>query len=153
MFNKILVCLDGSPLAEQILPHASAQTERFGSKMVLLQVISARGTISAPGIEAMPIPVPLDQMPQDEAAAKQYLEGLAQPLRHKGLDVECLTLIGSPGERIVKYAEENDFDLVALATHGRSGLGRLVFGSVADHIIRNSGRPILLIKPKDNPVP
>jgi nucleotide-binding universal stress UspA family protein len=149
MFTKILACLDGSGLAEQILPYAAAQAERFDSKMVLLQVISPRGTICAPGIEAVPIAVPLDQIPQEEAAAKEYMERLCQPLRQKGLDVECLTLVGSPGECIVKYAEENGFDLVALATHGRSGLGRLVFGSVADHVVRNSGRPILLIKPKD----
>jgi nucleotide-binding universal stress UspA family protein len=57
-------------------------------------------------------------------------------------------LLGSPGESIVSYADENGFGLIALVTHGRSGLGRLVFGSVADFIIRRSGLPILLIKPK-----
>jgi nucleotide-binding universal stress UspA family protein len=151
MFNKILVCLDGSPLAEQILPYATAQAECCGGKLVLFQVISTPGAIYAPGIEAVPIAVPLDQVPREEAAAKEYLEGLAEPLRQKGIDAECLTLIGSSGESIVRHAEENDFNLVALATHGRSGLGRLVFGSVADYVIRHSGRPILLIKPKDTP--
>lgn len=147
MSYDILVCLDGSPLAEQILPYAAAQAERFGGKMILLQVIGNPGAIYAPGIEAVPIAVPLDQAPEEETAARDYLERLAQPLRQKGVDVECLTLVGSAGERIVSYAEENDMQLVALATHGRSGLGRLVFGSVADHVIRHSTRPILLIKP------
>lgn len=149
MFNKILVCLDGSALSEQILPFAAAQAEHFASEMVLLQVIGLGGAISAPGIEAVPIAVPLDQIPQEEASAREYLEVVAKPLRQKGLNVETMTLIGSPGECVVKYSEENGFDLVALATHGRSGLGRLVFGSVADHIIRKSRRPILLIKPQD----
>ena len=150
MFTKILVCLDGSPLAEQILPYAAAQAERFGAKMVLLQVISVPGAIYAPGIEAVPIAVPLDQVPEEEAAAKEYLERLAKPLRKNGIEVDCLALPGSPGASIVKHAEEGDFDLVALATHGRSGFGRIVFGSVADHVVRNSGRPILLIKPKES---
>ena len=145
---NILVCLDGSPLAEQILPYAAVQAERFGGKLVLLQVIGTPGAIYAPGIEAVPIAVPLEQAPEEETGARDYLKGLAQHLRQRGIDVECLTLMGSPGERIVSYAEENDFQLVAIATHGRSGLGRLVFGSVADHVIRHSARPILLIKPR-----
>lgn len=152
MSYNILVCLDGSPLAEQILPYATAQAERFGGHMVLLQVVGTPKAIYAPGIEAVPIAVPLDQVPREEATAREYLERLAQPLRQVGIDVECLTLVGSPGESIVRYAEEQDFHLVALATHGRSGLGRLVFGSVADHVIRNSRRPILLIKPIDGDV-
>ena len=153
MFSKILVCLDGSALAEQIVPYAASQAERFSAKMVLLQVIGAPGAIYAPGIEAVPIAVPLDQIPQEETAARRYLEDLAKPLRLKGIEVECITLTGSPGESIVRYAEDKDFELVALATHGRSGLRRIVFGSVADHVIRNSGRPILLIKPKDTASP
>ena len=92
----------------------------------------------------------LDQVPEEEAAAKDYLERLAKPLRENGIEVDCLALPGSPGESIVKHAEDGDFDLVALATHGRSGFGRIVFGSVADHVVRNSGRPILLIKPTES---
>ena len=81
-------------------------------------------------------------------AIYRYLDGLALPLREKGLKVQCATMIGHPAESIVSHAEENGFDLVALATHGRSGLRRLVFGSVADYVIRKAGLPILLIKPK-----
>jgi len=150
VFTKILVCLDGSPLAEQILPYATLQAERFGAKVVLLQVVGIPGAIYAPGIEAVPIAIPLDQVPEEQAAAKAYLDRLAKPLRERVIEVDCLALPGSPGETIVKYAEDGDLDLVALATHGRSGLGRIVFGSVADHVIRNSGRPILLIKPKES---
>ena len=148
MFQKILVCLDGSKLAEQILPYAAEQAVRFGSNLVLLQVVSLASIPAPTGIESVPVAVPNDQLAEAEAAAKDYLEGLALPLREKGLTVQCVTLIGHPAESIISHAEENRFDLVALATHGRSGLKRLVFGSVADRVIRKSGLPILLIKPK-----
>jgi nucleotide-binding universal stress UspA family protein len=148
MFQKILVCLDGSKLAEQILPYAAEQAARFGSSLVLFQVVSLASLPTPTGIESVPVAVPNDQLAEAEAAAKDYLEGHAFPLREKGLRVQCVTLIGHPAESIVSYAEENRFDLVALATHGRSGLKRLVFGSVADHVIRKSGLPILLIKPR-----
>jgi nucleotide-binding universal stress UspA family protein len=148
MFQKILVCLDGSKLAEQILPYAAEQAARFGSSLVLFQVVSLASLPAPTGIESVPVAVPNDQLAEAEAAAKDYLEGLAIPLRGKGLKVQCASLIGHPAESIVSYAEESKFDLVAIATHGRSGLRRLVFGSVADYVIRKSGLPILLIKPK-----
>jgi nucleotide-binding universal stress UspA family protein len=148
MFQKILVCLDGSKLAEQILPYAAEQAVRFGSNLVLLQVVSLASVPAPTGIESVPVAVPDNLLAEAEAAAKDYLDVLALPLREKGLKVHCVTVIGHPAESIVSYAEENRFDLVALATHGRSGLKRLVFGSVADYVIRKSGRPILLIKPK-----
>jgi len=148
MFQKILVCLDGSKLAEQILPYAAEQAARFGSSLVLLQVVSLASIPAPTGIESVPVAVPDNLLAEAEAAAKDYLDGLAPPLRERGLKVQCVSLIGHPAESIVSYAAENRFDLVAIATHGRSGLKRLVFGSVADHVIRESGLPILLIKPK-----
>jgi nucleotide-binding universal stress UspA family protein len=148
MFQRILVCLDGSKLAEQILPYAAEQASRFGSSLVLFQVVSLASLPTPTGIESVPVAVPNDQLAEAEAAAREYLEALAVPLREKGLNVQSVAVLGQPAESIVSYAEENKFSLVALATHGRSGLKRLVFGSVADHVIRKSGLPILLIKPK-----
>ena len=148
MFQKILVCLDGSKLAEQILPYAAEQAARFGSSLVLFQVVSLASVPTPTGIESVPVAIPNDQLANAEAAARDYLNGLALPLRDKVMKVQCVTMVGHPAESIVSYAEENKFDLVAIATHGRSGLRRLVFGSVADYVIRKSGLPILLIKPK-----
>ncbi|MDM7999683.1 MAG: universal stress protein [Dehalococcoidia bacterium] len=148
MFRKILVCLDGSKLAEQIMPYAAEQAAHFDSSLVLFQVVSLASLPTPTGIESVPVAVPDVQLAEAEAAAKEYLEGLAVPLREKGIKVQCVAKIGHPAESIVSYAEEGKFDLVAIATHGRSGLKRLVFGSVADYVVRKSGRPILLIKPK-----
>ena len=151
MFEKILVCLDGSELAEQILPHVTEEALHFGSKMVLLRVIAPPGIVptAAAGVPAYTAEAVTHQMQSEETEAKAYLERLAQPLRKKGLDVECVTWERWPaGEAIVGYADRNKVSLIAIATHGRSGLGRLVFGSVADFVLRASGLPILLIKPK-----
>ena len=151
MFEKILLCLDGSELAEQILPYAVEEALHFGSKLVLLQAVGTHGTIPvvAAGASAYAVEASAQQIEKDEMEAKAYLEGLAQPLRDKGLNVQCVTIRGlQVGEAIVSYANENNISLIAIATHGRSGLGRLVFGSVADFVLRETGLPILVIKPK-----
>jgi nucleotide-binding universal stress UspA family protein len=152
MFEKILVCLDGSKLAEQILPYATEQAARFNSKVVLLQAFTIPSTVAAAEAQAAPTATP-DLMQEEahrlEAEARAYLEEVAIPLREKGLDVGCVTLQGTAGEVIVGYAQNEPVDLIALATHGHSGLGRVIFGSVADHVLRESGLPILVIKPQE----
>lgn len=150
MFKKILVSLDGSKLAEQILPYAEAQALQFNSRLVLLQVI----TVSSAAIAGVgPVPssgeIIAEQFNIAEQEAETYLKNIAQSLEAKGIKVEAVTLQGAQlGEGIVDYANKNDIDLIAIATHGRSGLGRAVFGSVADYVLRHSGIPILVIKPK-----
>jgi len=155
MFAKILVCLDGSGLAEQIVPYAMEAATHFGSKVVLLQVISTvSSTIasSIPGVE--PVPIPTEEIRREENEAEAYLERVARSLREKGLDVECVTVLAAqPGEAIVRYANSSDVDLLAIATHGRSGLRRLVVGSVGGFVLRNSGLPMLVIRPKEGKTP
>jgi nucleotide-binding universal stress UspA family protein len=147
MFKKILVCLDGSKLAEQVLPYVSQTASRFGSKVELFQAMKVP-TVSVPG-EPELVPVEHDEIRSEEAEAADYLEHVASSLREKGLEVECVIVHGNPAEAIVAYAQNHEVDLIAIATHGRSGLGRLVFGSVADSVLRQSGLPILLIKPEE----
>ena len=153
MFKKILVCLDGSSLAEQIVPYAEAQARHFRSKITLFQVITVPSSlygVSVAGVPAQTGEILEEVIKEEYSKAKAYLERLAQPLRDKGLDVECVALQGSPiGETIVSYAEKEKVELIALATHGHSGLGRIVFGSVADFVLKKSGLPILVIKPKE----
>jgi nucleotide-binding universal stress UspA family protein len=140
MFKKILVCLDGSKLAEQVLPYATDVALGCGSKMVLLQVVASGVSIS-PGVSVQ-TPLSLEQ------DAKDYLAGVASSLMMGGLSVEWTAVEGKPGEAIIKYANETGVDLIAIATHGRSGLRQVVFGSVAQHVVRESGLPILLTRPK-----
>lgn len=147
MYKNILVCLDGSSIAEQILPFAVEEARLTDGKLHFLQVITMPATISGPE-EPAPIAAMLEQVKREETQARAYLERVAEPLRKQGLQVECVTLQGTPGEAIVSFAHKNKIDLIAIATHGRSGLKRLVFGSVADFLLRESGLPMLVIRPK-----
>lgn len=156
MFKKILVCLDGSKLAEQILPYAKEQALSFNSKVVLLHV-TPESLIMPPGVPGAPgYPIQtkamVEKMEQEMVESREYLNGVASSLREQGLDAESVILEGSPGEVIVEYAHENKVNLIAIATHGRSGLRRTILGSVADYVLRESGLPILVIRPKETEI-
>jgi nucleotide-binding universal stress UspA family protein len=147
MFEKILVCLDGSDLAEEILPYAAEIARRFQSKLVLLEVTTAPSALVEP-MTGYYTQTSSSKILRSEDEASTYLEGIADQLQERGLDVDFLTLPGSPGPAIVDYADENGFDLIALGTHGRSGLRRLVLGSVADYVLKESGLPVLARRPR-----
>lgn len=153
MYKKILVCLDGSELAEQILPYAEEQALHFNSKLALIRVYSEPGFIglAVPGFPGIPIETQNmgKQIQKEEQEAVKYLKTIADSLlKHRGLTTECVTMLGSAGEAIVKYATENKVELLAIATHGRSGPGRIVMGSVADYVLHHAHLPILLIRPE-----
>jgi nucleotide-binding universal stress UspA family protein len=149
MFKKILVCLDGSKLGEQILPYATEEALHFKSKVVLIRVVMRLITVPEPAQPGyIPVPELAEQIKKEEKEAKQYLESVAQKMREKGIEVESIVLSGIPGDVIVRYADKNSIDLIAMATHGRSGIERIVFGSAADTILRKTSLPILVIKPK-----
>ena len=147
MFEKILVCLDGSDLAEEILPYAREVAQCFGSKLVLLEVTMPPSAIVEPTTGYYSAPTPAEIQRKEEEAIT-YLESIAQAIKTAGLEVEYLTLPGSAGRSIVSYAEESGIGLIALGTHGRSGLKRLAFGSVAEYVLKESGLPVLAIKPR-----
>ncbi len=153
MFEKILVCLDGSKLAEQILPYATEQALKFGSKVTLLQVMSVPSSIAMASVAgALPQTgdVVEEEVKRREDEIRTYLDGVAKPMIKQGIDVESVQLGPSqPAEAIVQYAQDNSFNLICIATHGHSGLGRAVFGSVADYVLRQSGLPIMVIKPEE----
>ena len=154
MFKKILVCLDGSDLAEQILPYAKEQAKSFKSAVVLLHV-TPEPVIVPPGIPGEPgYPIQtrsmVKEMQQEMIHAKEYLDSLAHSFKELGIRAKSVILEGSAGESIVNYARENKINLIAVATHGRSGVGRAILGSVADFVLRESGLPILTIRPQDN---
>ncbi|MBN1370151.1 MAG: universal stress protein [Dehalococcoidaceae bacterium] len=150
MFEKILVCLDGSKLSEQIIPYAAEQADRFNSELTLLQVLEIPGYALRDGANT---PSRIEEIAREtvlklEAETKEYMDKLARPLRERNIKARIATIMPkAPGKAILEYASENNIDLICIATHGRSGLNRLVFGSVAEHVLRNSSLPLLLIKP------
>jgi nucleotide-binding universal stress UspA family protein len=148
MFSKILVCLDGSKLAEQVLPYAIEQALHFKSQLVLLSVIvpvTSTSTVWEPAPEGL-----VEKQAEAEKAAEAYLKNIINRLsEEKRLRAEYLTLEGLVAETIVEYAQNNKVDLIAIATHGLGGLRRLAFGSVADFVLRNSNVPLLVIRPNE----
>jgi len=152
MFEKILVCLDGSELAEQILPYASEQAVRMKSTLVLFYAVHDPTTISLnfPGNPGTPMETESMRrhLLEHSAQAEKYLAALAAKLQDKGINTEYVVMPGRAGEAIVDYAAANNVDLIALSTHGRGGISRAFLGSVADFVLKNSGLPILLIRPQ-----
>ncbi len=152
MFEKVLVCLDGSPLAEQILPYVLAESDCWG-KVIMLKVLTppeASLPLGVPGAPGVPVHTEgmLERFRKELEETPTYLEEKAQPLRKKGLNVECVVRQGRPGETIVNYAKDNGVKLIAIATHGHSGLRQIAIGSTAEFVLRNSGLPLLLVTPK-----
>jgi len=151
MFEKVLVCLDGSPLAEAILPYIAEESRHF-SKIVFLMAIDAPVVslpVGVPGESAGPVRT--EAMLKEFRAALEkapaYLDRLAEPLRAAGAEVETAVLEGNPAEVIIDYIRENDISLVALATHGHSGLRNIAMGSTAAFLLKNAGRPVLIVTP------
>ena len=149
MFSRVLVCLDGTSVAEQMLPYAAEISRRFSSATVILiqvvQIPSSLAAASAQGAES----IIEEEMRRLAHESGQYLEAHAATLRETGLQVETVTIEGSPGDAIVEYASDNKIDLIAIATHGRKNIGRLVFGSVADHVLRHTTIPVLSVTPRE----
>lgn len=135
------------------MPYATEEARGFRGKLVLLQVTPEPVAFS-PGIPGVtPVPVQTDTMLEEAKKelnrAGDYLDELATPLHKRGMQVETLTVLGRAGQIILDYADKNSIDLIAMATHGRGGLHRAVFGSVASFVLRESGLPILLIRPQE----
>jgi nucleotide-binding universal stress UspA family protein len=144
MFNKILVPLDGSVLAEQALAPASRVAERFGSTLLLLRVVTPER--SAPGLQHLTLrPETVTAIPPrpllEEAEA--YLAGLRLPT--PGLPIETEVVAGAAPEMIILTAAESGADLIVMSTHGRAGLIRLLYGSVAEAVLRGATVPVLLV--------
>jgi nucleotide-binding universal stress UspA family protein len=167
MYKKILVPLDGSDLAACVLPHVeSVATGCSVPEVVLLQVVEmAALTAGSTGSDQTDFEygIPADYKEKIDktrtSAAETYLNKVASQLKEKGVDAspvmlstEDISAKGGPAvkaetaELIVHYIEKNDIDLVIIATHGRSGISRWAFGSVADRILRSSCVPILMVR-------
>lgn len=153
MFKRLLVPLDGSHLAEGVMRYARDLALHHKSQVVLFSAVPPAQLTVSESLGARLRPSSHEKrlrekkLREDEEKARAHLEVIAGPLREKGLEVECVTQVGSPADEIIQYAQANNVDLIAICTHGRGGVGRVVFGSVADRVLRESGLPILLLKP------
>jgi nucleotide-binding universal stress UspA family protein len=142
MYKRILLPLDGSPLAEQALPHAIAQAERFGAQLVLLRVVEPM----LPTETVIPREAIRRAEEKTRALTQEYLERMAARARERGIPVQTVTIEGFPRLQIVQFAEANRIDLIVICTRGRSGHSRWLMGSVADRVVRGASVPVLLVR-------
>jgi len=139
--NRILVPLDGSPLAESVLPFVEDLAVSLHASILLQSVIVPTATLYAGTL--LPSMAPI--LTEIEEAMREYLGGVAKRLEHEGIRVETSVAIGYAAETILDAAKQGSVDLIALSTHGRSGPERSILGSVADAVVRHADRPCLVI--------
>ncbi|MSQ95176.1 MAG: universal stress protein [Gemmataceae bacterium] len=154
-FKHLLIPLDGTPLAEQILEPALTLGKAMQADYTLLRVVTPVYPLTLPAEPAIFGSVATDIMERVERThaelkkeASEYLEKVAQRLRSEDLNVHTRVIVEEqPGVAILESAKP-PLDMIAIETHGRGGLSRLLLGSVADKVIRGSRLPILVHKPK-----
>lgn len=145
---RVIVPLDGSPLAETALPYAEELAGKLSLEVMLVRTLAIDSFygIYSNGYAYSGYAELQNELEDD---ATDYLKGIAERLEKKGLDVSWQLLRGAPAASIVELAHETSRDIIALTTHGRSGLTRWILGSVAEALIRASGDPVLVIPPPE----
>lgn len=160
MYESILVPLDGSRRAESVLPFAVDLAERCQSRVVLFRVVPAffqvwgetlPGTVDIAAAGAVAgVEIVEKEVKERVRGAKRYLSNVRRRLRNAAVrDVHLVVAQGDAAAEIVRYAWQEGVGLIAITTHGRSGLVRAVMGSVADRVIRQAPGPVLVIRPKE----
>ena len=143
MYKSILVPLDGSKLAENILTEVEELAVLLNARLNLIYVSKAH---VFPGVD------PTDAQVRVVNTAKEYLDNLKEQLLAKKIDIEIHTPYGNPAAKILEVSKRHDIDLIAMSTHGRSGIGRWLLGSVAEKVVRHSGKPVLLLRARETDV-
>ncbi len=159
MYQKIMIPLDGSDLAECVLPHVEAFIKASLAKtIVFVRVIEPIPVlVYGESVETFPASAygesytaNLDELQLVEAERKSkaeaYLKQASSFLKQYGDQVKCEVLVGKVAQTLVTYAEKNNVDMIMIATHGRSGVTRWLMGSVADRILHSSNVPVLMIR-------
>jgi nucleotide-binding universal stress UspA family protein len=146
MYKKILVPLDGSKLAECVLPHVESIARGCGvQEVIFLRVVEHLKQLC--DVEGCITQETMNSIDADsEVVAKKYLSQLVKGTRYDGVSVKQDVIGGKPAEGIAEYARRNSIDLIAISTHGRSGVSRWTWGSVADRVLRSACVPVLMVR-------
>jgi len=154
MYKKILVPLDGSELAECVLPHLETLISGCGvEELVFIRVVEPTylpsgawtdGGAVLTESDTMETRKKIDAMNKNEAG--EYLERMVQRFRTTGIKTQSVLLDGKPADELIDYIKESDADLTIIASHGRSGIGRWIYGSVAERLLRSVCMPILMVR-------
>ena len=150
MYKKILVPLDGSETSEAVLPHVAALAECTGARVVLLRVITQPMYETVFGDTVLNHTTPLPEDTGTRSHAEGYLQRIAFDYFDNRDQIAYEVCAGPVAETILDYAAGIEADVIAMSTHGRSGLARMVIGSVADEVVRRSHLPVLLVHPEED---
>jgi nucleotide-binding universal stress UspA family protein len=156
MYKKIMVPLDGSELAECVLPHVEGFIAGFQvSSIAFVRVVEPAPTrfddtasLSSTSRDKM-IETTRRIEEMRKSAAAEYLEGVVSRLKREGVEFETEVLVGRVADSLADYTETKGVDLILIATHGRSGISRWVWGSIADRVLRFSRVPVLMVPTDD----
>ena len=148
MFKKIMVPLDGSELAECVIPYVEGLVGQ-GEVEAIVFVRVVRPVINPASFDEGMSYIPEDWSKleaEKKASAENYLKKVVSRLKQNGVKFQTEVLVGRIGNSLLDYIKANDFNLIVIATHGRSGLSRWVRGSVADKILSASHIPVLMVR-------
>lgn len=142
--RTILLATDLGPASEAATDRALALARRLGARLLVVSVIDGR-RLPHLGLHGT---ARVDQVRDDreEAATRLVVRG-----QHAGVPVRFLVWEGDPGESIVDAAGAEEADLIVVGTHGRGGLGRVLLGSVSEHVVRHAPVPVLVVRPEEAP--
>ena len=151
MYERIVIPLDGSKLGEAALSYVedlmSKMSPEVSIEVTLLQVLSLATPYVVGGWETGAVVYTNQEIEQTKAKAIDYLNKTGEALRNKGAMVTARVAVGDSSEEIVEVAEEIGADLIAMSTHGRSGISRWAFGSVTEKVLRREGStPVIVVK-------
>lgn len=148
--TTILVPLDGSKLAEEVLPFAQDLAKKLSATVRFIEVVDmpapALGGRSYEDTGMMLHPTEEESV-RKKQTAEDYLQGISNMWRAQDINSDWEVVEGKPATRIVEAARAHQANMIAMCTHGRSGLAQLVFGSVANEVLREAGIPVLLVRP------
>ena len=150
MFKHMLVALDGSRFAERALQPALQIALRFESRVTFLRVVATepQAVVMGPGINMGALDMMGQAYEHEMEESEGYLDSIRRQWSGLGIPVRLEVTRGDPTTMIVDTAAAVDADLIVMTTHGRSGLSRLIYGSVAEGVLRSSPIPVLLIPVK-----
>jgi nucleotide-binding universal stress UspA family protein len=144
--RQILLPTDFSGCANYALPYATAIARATKAKIICVHIVEP--VVPTVGYTGLAEPLPIaDVSEQLEHSAERELPKLAAAEGTEGVEIEEVIAHGDPAAEIVRVAEERGVDLIVISSHGRTGLGRIIFGSTAEAVVRHAGCPVLVVKP------
>jgi nucleotide-binding universal stress UspA family protein len=146
--RSILLPTDFSECGNYALSYATSLARKFGASIICLHVIEP--IVPSVGYSGMTEPLPIaDISDQLEDSAERELPKFAECEECAGLEVEELIVHGEAASEIVRVAKDREVDLIVVSSHGRTGLGRILFGSTAEAVVRHASCPVLVVKPTE----